>query len=687
MANGPPTILPNKSPKHKLSTSDKTFVLDDDNINNVTISPLYDLFDHQLQYSIPSHVPSCPFEPYSYHADPGISGYPIKPIQDNARKRQRRQTAGNLLVNTLFNRAANNNTTTPNANAAAIGSKLPKKKQSTAQPRPHIAVPPNGIGPILDPNVNDVLSGRGGRINAHVGNVQFREIVAERKKDYLAKETKKLEKAHIAADIVYYVRRMDPPGRFLKEDINGAWWDIGDQKAIKKVGQALREDAPDIRDPDELNEANIESQTSPKLSTHSSSVGKPAIIPTSSSTESTPTQVSRPVALASEPTTSIVPIPPLTTSGSAGSTSGKPATAVSSRGGKLTHTSSSSSSVRSQSHGIGGSYPLQPASFQIDIRPPDLYQTVIPQQPPQRSGSGNVPFYGNIGFRSGAQRIGAAVSGAAAAVMKQQQQQSPMHEFEVPAARTSAQEAFGRTFHAPPDAQHGESSLISGFSGGASAVSGMSGISALTDPMSSISNSDVYNSEQSKAIRQAQLDRTRQNWSSPSAITNSDNTHTISLLRASNGIGSSLNNSVAMRSRIDNVDDGMSWTHSLHGGDIGSIREDTVPDESVLFGGTESQLSAGSVGNYSFGAFSANSGTGLAGASKHSLIPGIHSKNTRNNVGVTPAYYPGDASVNSVGMSIASAGVDSLPSMSELSENFVALDLANNISGYHQEEI
>jgi hypothetical protein len=41
---------------------------------------------------------------------------------------------------------------------------------------------------------------------------------------------------------------MDPPGRFLKEDRVGVgvWFDMGDASAIKKTGQALREDAPDI---------------------------------------------------------------------------------------------------------------------------------------------------------------------------------------------------------------------------------------------------------------------------------------------------------------------------------------------------------------------------------------------------------------------------------------------------------
>ncbi|KAL3918256.1 MAG: hypothetical protein SGARI_007514, partial [Bacillariaceae sp.] len=121
-------------------------------------------------------------------------------------------------------------------------------RKSTAQPRPVLNVPPRGIGPIVDPNDNDVLCGRGGRINSHAGNVQFRDIIHSRKKEYLAPTTKKLEKAHIAAAVVNDIRGMDPPGRFLKEDRDtGLWFDIGDAKAIKKTGQALREDAPDIR--------------------------------------------------------------------------------------------------------------------------------------------------------------------------------------------------------------------------------------------------------------------------------------------------------------------------------------------------------------------------------------------------------------------------------------------------------
>jgi translation elongation factor P/translation initiation factor 5A len=76
----------------------------------------------------------------------------------------------------------------------------------------------------------------GGRINSHEGNVRFREIIQIHKKEYLSPATKKLEKAHIAKRIVDYIRNMNPPGRFLKEDTSdGFWYDIGDGKALKKV--------------------------------------------------------------------------------------------------------------------------------------------------------------------------------------------------------------------------------------------------------------------------------------------------------------------------------------------------------------------------------------------------------------------------------------------------------------------
>jgi hypothetical protein len=171
--------------------------------------------------------------------------------QQYNRKRQRRQAAA-VVVESLWNNNNSNGNGNGNPTATATATiddhNAASGRKSTAQPRPVLNVPPRGIGPIADPNENDVLCGRGGRINSHAGNVQFRDTIHSKKKEYLAPSTKKLEKAHIAAGIVNDIRTMDPPGRFLKEDKGtGLWFDIGDAKAIKKTGQALREDAPDIR--------------------------------------------------------------------------------------------------------------------------------------------------------------------------------------------------------------------------------------------------------------------------------------------------------------------------------------------------------------------------------------------------------------------------------------------------------
>jgi len=107
---------------------------------------------------------------------------------------------------------------------------------------------PNEGGQIQFPNKNDVLSGRGGRINNHEGNINFRTLVSKVKLQYLSRQTKKPDKAVIAANIVDQIRKMDPPGRFLKEDPDtGLWREVGDERARRKTGQALREDAPEIK--------------------------------------------------------------------------------------------------------------------------------------------------------------------------------------------------------------------------------------------------------------------------------------------------------------------------------------------------------------------------------------------------------------------------------------------------------
>lgn len=97
-----------------------------------------------------------------------------------------------------------------------------------------------------EPHLNDVLCGRGGMTNQHVGNAHWRSLVAANKRLYL--KLPKRQKMLVSESIVKAVRSQDPPGRFLKLDRQTKiWTDIGDRKAASKTSQALREGAPKLR--------------------------------------------------------------------------------------------------------------------------------------------------------------------------------------------------------------------------------------------------------------------------------------------------------------------------------------------------------------------------------------------------------------------------------------------------------
>lgn len=116
--------------------------------------------------------------------------------------------------------------------------------------------PPPGQTIVMKINTSDVLCGRGGRINAHPGNVYFRTLVEQYKHKYCDPGTKNVDKARMASSIVYTIRNQQDAavgeggegGRFLKEDQDSGFWvEIGDEKAIRKAAQALREMAPVLR--------------------------------------------------------------------------------------------------------------------------------------------------------------------------------------------------------------------------------------------------------------------------------------------------------------------------------------------------------------------------------------------------------------------------------------------------------
>lgn len=87
-------------------------------------------------------------------------------------------------------------------------------------------------------NENDVLFGRGGATNNHVGNKKFRVLVTDHQPEYFG--ARKKDKAVISKRIVRLVRERG--GRFLRRDeSSGLWIEVGDKKATEKTSQALRE--------------------------------------------------------------------------------------------------------------------------------------------------------------------------------------------------------------------------------------------------------------------------------------------------------------------------------------------------------------------------------------------------------------------------------------------------------------
>jgi hypothetical protein len=99
------------------------------------------------------------------------------------------------------------------------------------------------------PGMNDVMCGRGGGTNNHIGNIRFRQLVNGHKLRYLA--ATKSEKPMVSREVVTIWRSLNPPGRFLKQKPSadgksGLWSDVGDKKAREKASQCLRERTADV---------------------------------------------------------------------------------------------------------------------------------------------------------------------------------------------------------------------------------------------------------------------------------------------------------------------------------------------------------------------------------------------------------------------------------------------------------
>lgn len=146
------------------------------------------------------------------------------------------------------------------------------------------------------PHPHDVLSGRGGGINSHVGNITFRQWVAERKNDYNLAPSK-AEKARVAQEVIDLVTSQHPSGRFLQKDPSSSFWlELDDDRRMAKTAQALREGAPQIRAAhrDELEENRLIGRRREKSSVPTRHTNAPAF-PESFQLPSTPQQALQPV--------------------------------------------------------------------------------------------------------------------------------------------------------------------------------------------------------------------------------------------------------------------------------------------------------------------------------------------------------------------------------------------------------
>lgn len=118
---------------------------------------------------------------------------------------------------------------------------------------------------------HDVLLGRGGGTNNHVGNKNFRQLVNENKRRYI--ESSKVEKPKIARDVVEIWQNLDPPGRFLQKISGGSkskestvYEEVSLKKAREKASQCLRERTSDVapylnkyhKDQDKMTEEGVE---------------------------------------------------------------------------------------------------------------------------------------------------------------------------------------------------------------------------------------------------------------------------------------------------------------------------------------------------------------------------------------------------------------------------------------------
>ena len=124
------------------------------------------------------------------------------------------------------------------AAAMATPAKAAKPKSSKASTKRR-GEPPNFQKVYYEPTDADVLLGRGGRANNHVGNKRYLELKDAMQERYMAAD--KNEKTEISQELVDIIRN-EYKGRFLKLDPDtNQWYEVDNHLARKKASQTLRE--------------------------------------------------------------------------------------------------------------------------------------------------------------------------------------------------------------------------------------------------------------------------------------------------------------------------------------------------------------------------------------------------------------------------------------------------------------
>lgn len=91
------------------------------------------------------------------------------------------------------------------------------------------------------PGPLDVICARGKHAKNHSGNLRFRKKIKEVTPQYARAETK-LYKSMVVSSVIAHVRNNTTSnGGFFVKQIDGIWYDVGDNQAREKVGQALRD--------------------------------------------------------------------------------------------------------------------------------------------------------------------------------------------------------------------------------------------------------------------------------------------------------------------------------------------------------------------------------------------------------------------------------------------------------------